>query len=90
VRAFSDNMKLSSALAKIPIYVILKEDAPVIGAAHEALAISSKLGGFTCVFTSDLAKSRRFEPGHANGRSAAVEVCPALPGPGKTYRLAHR
>jgi glucokinase len=39
VRAFSDKMKLSSALAKIPIYVILNEDAPVIGAAHEALAI---------------------------------------------------
>lgn len=40
VSAFSDKMKLSSALAKIPIYVILNEDAPVIGAAHEALAIS--------------------------------------------------
>ena len=39
VRAFSDKMKLSSALAKIPIYVILNEDAPVIGAAYEALAI---------------------------------------------------
>ena len=40
VRAFSDKMKLSSALAKIPIYVILNEDAPVIGAAYEALAFS--------------------------------------------------
>lgn len=40
VRAFSDKMKLSNALAKIPIYVILNEDAPVIGAAHEAAAIS--------------------------------------------------
>lgn len=40
VRAFSDKIKLSSALAKIPIYVILNEDAPVIGAAYEALAIS--------------------------------------------------
>jgi glucokinase len=40
VRAFSDKMKLSSALAKIPIYVILNEDAPVIGAAYEALTIS--------------------------------------------------
>lgn len=39
VRAFSDKMKLSTALAKIPIYVILNEEAPVIGAAHEALAI---------------------------------------------------
>lgn len=38
VRAFSDKIKLSSALAKIPIYVILNEDAPVIGAAHEAMA----------------------------------------------------
>jgi len=41
VRAFSDKMKLSSALAKIPIYVILNEDAPVIGAAYEALAVSN-------------------------------------------------
>lgn len=40
VRAFSDKMKLSSALATIPIYVILNEDAPVIGAAYEALAFS--------------------------------------------------
>jgi glucokinase len=39
VRAFSDKTKLSSTLAKIPIYVILNEEAPVIGAAHEALAI---------------------------------------------------
>jgi glucokinase len=43
VRAFSDKIKLSSALAKIPIYVILNEDAPVIGAAHEALAIAAKV-----------------------------------------------
>lgn len=41
VRAFSDKIKLSSALAKIPIYVILNEDAPVIGVAYEALAISA-------------------------------------------------
>jgi glucokinase len=40
VQAFSDKMKLSTALAKIPIYVILNEDAPVIGAAYEAAAIS--------------------------------------------------
>ncbi|HEY4052251.1 MAG TPA: glucokinase [Terriglobales bacterium] len=42
VRAFSDKMKLSSALAKIPIYVILNEEAPVIGAAYEALAIAGR------------------------------------------------
>lgn len=42
VRAFSDKIKLSSALAKIPIYVILNEDAPVIGAAHEAMVIAAK------------------------------------------------
>jgi glucokinase len=41
VRAFSDKMKLSTQLAKIPIFVVLNEDAPVIGAAHEALAVSS-------------------------------------------------
>lgn len=36
--AFSDKEKLSSQLARIPIYVVLNEDAPVLGAAHEALA----------------------------------------------------
>jgi glucokinase len=39
VRAFSDKLKLSTQLAKIPIYVVLNEDAPVLGAAHEALAV---------------------------------------------------
>lgn len=38
VRAFSDKVKLSTQLAKIPIYVVLNEDAPVLGAAHEARA----------------------------------------------------
>jgi glucokinase len=38
VRAFSDKAKLSTQLAKIPIYVVLNEDAPVLGAAYEALA----------------------------------------------------
>lgn len=38
VRAFSDKAKLSTQLARIPIYVVLNEDAPVLGAAHEALA----------------------------------------------------
>jgi glucokinase len=41
VPAFSDKIKLKSQLEKIPIYVVLNEDAPVIGAAYEALAISS-------------------------------------------------
>jgi glucokinase len=41
VRTFSDKMKLSSQLAKIPIFVVLNEDAPVLGAAHEALALSA-------------------------------------------------
>ncbi|HEY8671830.1 MAG TPA: glucokinase [Terriglobales bacterium] len=38
VRAFSDKAKLSTQLAKIPIFVVLNEDAPVLGAAYEALA----------------------------------------------------
>ncbi|MBV9182010.1 MAG: glucokinase [Acidobacteria bacterium] len=38
VRAFSDKMKLSTQLAKIPIFVVLNEDAPVLGAAYEAMA----------------------------------------------------
>ena len=40
VRAFSDKAKLSAQLARIPIYVVLNEDAPVLGAAYEALAAS--------------------------------------------------
>ena len=39
VRAFSDKAKLSAQLARIPIYVVLNEDAPVLGAAYEALAV---------------------------------------------------
>lgn len=38
VRAFSDKIHLSSQLAKIPIYIVLNEDAPVLGAAYEAWA----------------------------------------------------
>lgn len=38
VRVFSDKSKLSRELARIPIYVVLNEDAPVLGAAHEAIA----------------------------------------------------
>ena len=41
VRAFSDKLQLSTQLAKIPIYVVLNEDAPVLGAAYEALAHAS-------------------------------------------------
>jgi glucokinase len=35
--AFCDKTKLSPVLARIPIYVVLNEDAPVWGAAHQAL-----------------------------------------------------
>lgn len=38
VRTFRDKAKLSTELARIPIYVVLNEDAPVLGAAYEALA----------------------------------------------------
>jgi len=38
VRSFSDKQKLSTQLAKIPIFVVLNEDAPVLGSAHAALA----------------------------------------------------
>jgi len=41
VRAFSDKIQLSNQLAKIPIYLVLNEDTPVLGAAHEALAHAS-------------------------------------------------
>lgn len=36
VRIFSDKAKLSKELARIPICVVLNEDAAVLGAAHEA------------------------------------------------------
>ena len=39
VRVFSDKSKLSRELARIPIYLVLNEDAPALGAAHEAFAI---------------------------------------------------
>ena len=42
VRIFSDKAKLSKELARIPIYLVLNEDAPVLGAAYEALL---SLGG---------------------------------------------
>ena len=41
LRAFSDKAKLSTQLAKIPIYVVLNEDAPVLGAAYEAFRLTN-------------------------------------------------
>ncbi len=38
VRAFSDKTQLSAQLAKIPIYLVLNEDAAVLGAAREAIS----------------------------------------------------
>ncbi len=38
VRAFCDKTKLSAELSRIPIFVVLNQDAPVLGAAHAALA----------------------------------------------------
>lgn len=40
VRSFSDKAPLSSVLARIPIFVILNEDAPLLGAAYEALSVA--------------------------------------------------
>jgi glucokinase len=39
-RAFCDKTLLSEVLARIPIYVVLNEDAPIWGAAYQALAAS--------------------------------------------------
>jgi glucokinase len=36
-QAFADKGRLSSVLSKIPISVVLNEDAPLLGAAHQAL-----------------------------------------------------
>jgi glucokinase len=38
-RSFADKGRLSSVLSKIPISVVLNEDAPLLGAAHQALHI---------------------------------------------------
>ncbi|HZQ17212.1 MAG TPA: glucokinase [Terriglobales bacterium] len=40
VRAFCDKTKLAEELARIPIYVVLNHDAPVLGAAYAVLAVS--------------------------------------------------
>jgi glucokinase len=40
-RAFADKGRLSSVLSKIPISVVLNEDAPLLGAAHEAFGTIS-------------------------------------------------
>ncbi len=37
-RSFADKGRLSSVLSKIPISVVLNEDAPLLGAAHQALS----------------------------------------------------
>jgi glucokinase len=38
-RALADKSPLTSVLARVPIFVILNEDAPLLGAAHEALSL---------------------------------------------------
>ena len=40
VRAFCNKTKLADELARIPIFVVLNQDAPVLGAAYAALASS--------------------------------------------------
>jgi glucokinase len=40
VRSFSDKAPLRSVLARIPIFVILNEDAPLLGAAYEAFSVA--------------------------------------------------
>ena len=40
IRSFSDKAPLHSVLTRIPIFVILNEDAPLLGAAYEALAVA--------------------------------------------------
>jgi hypothetical protein len=36
-RSFADKASMNSLLARVPIFVVLNEDAPVLGAAYEAL-----------------------------------------------------
>jgi glucokinase len=37
VRAFADKAQLGTVLREVPVYIVLNEDAPVWGAAHQAL-----------------------------------------------------
>jgi glucokinase len=39
-RSFADKAPLTSVLARIPIFVILNEDAPLLGAAYEAQSLA--------------------------------------------------
>src|SRR5436309_15722983 len=41
VRAFCNKTKLADELARIPIFVVLNQDAPVLGAAYAALVAKS-------------------------------------------------
>ena len=45
VDSFKDKWLFASLLMDIPVYVVLNEDAPLIGAAHEALAAMSMAAG---------------------------------------------
>src|SRR5438270_822473 len=42
VRAFCNKTKLANELARIPIFVVLNQDAPVLGAAYAAFAAAEK------------------------------------------------
>lgn len=42
VRAFCDKTMLGAELKRMPIWVVLNQDAPVMGAAHAALAIRTR------------------------------------------------
>jgi glucokinase len=44
VQAFCNKTKLADELARIPIFVVLNPDAPVLGAAYAALAASNEVG----------------------------------------------
>jgi glucokinase len=39
VRVFAERQKLSTELARIPIYLVLNEDAPALGAAHNGVML---------------------------------------------------
>jgi glucokinase len=44
-RAFCGKSKLAPVLARIPLVVVVNEDAPVLGAAYQALISSHAAGG---------------------------------------------
>ena len=61
-KSFAEKGRLSSVLANIPISVVLNEDAPLLGAAHQALATAPALRREQHEILFDLHPERAAQP----------------------------